>query len=1026
MTAGRVARRATGLALGITLVVVVGTPVWGAEVRVLSGPPPLTTVTVQSVPDVVIEDRTPGAKPAAAPQGPASVGETFTGELTVFLRGFAVSRPAAIDVSDPVVSAVRLFPETGGTTVTVFVRQPVTYSVSRPSALGEIRMELRAKTRPATVTAVGVEGRRRIVRPKPTGSHEVAVDAESLSYDQETNTLTARGSVTLTREDTTLTADEVVYDRTNAIVEARGHVVLTDPEATVEGDFAHLDLEDESGWVEAATADMHASDYVLKAGRIDKKGGPQYSAADPLFTSCRCGGLDKPSWSIGGQQSDVNIRGVGTVRNAILRVKDIPVLYFPYLIFPANTQRQSGFLFPRLGYSNRRGFQYEQPFFWAISKSTDATVALDVETAARIGIIGEYRYMLSRDSHGEFTGAYYNESIRGRTLGTIQPSGETIVIPENRFAFAGHHGSPFYGGGRFYLDLFAVSDDLFLREMNSFSFSTLSDLALRTTRYTTSRTGVYKSWGEGLVNVESAYYQDLIDPQSLALQKLPRVDVVHSLPLLGNRAVARVDGQAIDYQRENGYDGVRGDLPVDLFLPFQLGRVINGSVTGQVRETAYTLTSTKQVGVVVPRNDALPSHFRTAPELPALDADRNRELAEVQGRAGTEFARVYTFQHLGLEKLRHSIEPEVQYLYVPQVGRPMFQQTFPDCDTLPAARRRPGSNCNATLFTEGYLFDERDAINRRNFLSYGLTTRLLARGPTPAETAARTPGAPPPAPAPEVTGPPAFELLPNFVGPPRPVPEAAPAPEPPSGPSRELLRASILHGYDLSRDLVGNSHQSDFDLGLRMSPLDYLSMTYNTTVSAQQSSVRGLSTTIVAREPGWAPSNALRNYQNATTAILRYAFIEKNVNQGVGSNSAASAELNNSTGLNELDGGLYVRLGDYVGAGFFSRYTYTPATVVDKNGNPVFGPNNQLETIGPHFLERDYLVRLISRCNCWVMEAGLADKFNPDERLFRVQFTLIGLGSFGRPATQNFIGLAPITGLGIARPGVGPGGGGFY
>jgi len=499
MTAGRVARRATGLALGITLVAVAGTPGWGAEVRVLSGPPPLTTVTVESVPDVVIEDRTPGAKPAATPQGPASVGETFTGELTVFLRGFAVSRPAAIDVSDPVVSAVRLFPETGGTTVTVFVRQPVTYSVSRPSAVGEIRMELRAKTRPATVTAAGIEGgRRRIVRPKPTGSHEVAVDAESLSYDQETDTLTARGSVTLTREDTTLTADEVVYDRTNAIVEARGHVVLTDPEATVEGDFAHLNLEDESGWVEAATADMRESEYVLKAGRIDKKGGPQYSAADPLFTSCKCGGLDRPSWSIGGQQSDVNIRGVGTVRNAILRVKDIPVLYFPYLIFPANTQRQSGFLFPRLGYSNRRGFQYEQPFFWAISKSTDATVALDVETAARIGIIGEYRYMLSRDSHGEFTGAYYNETIRGRTLGTIQPSGETIVIPENRFAFAGHHISPFYGGGKFYLDLFAVSDDLFLREMNSFSFSTLgSDLALRTTRYTTSRTGVYKSWVRG-------------------------------------------------------------------------------------------------------------------------------------------------------------------------------------------------------------------------------------------------------------------------------------------------------------------------------------------------------------------------------------------------------------------------------------------------------------------------------------------------------------------------------------------------
>src|SRR5439155_307504 len=99
-------------------------------------------------PGVTIEDRTPGAKPAGAPSGPASTGETFTGDITLLLSGFTVPRPAAIEVADPVVSTVRLFPEPGGTTVTVFVRQPVTYSVSRPSALGEIRIEVRTKTRP--------------------------------------------------------------------------------------------------------------------------------------------------------------------------------------------------------------------------------------------------------------------------------------------------------------------------------------------------------------------------------------------------------------------------------------------------------------------------------------------------------------------------------------------------------------------------------------------------------------------------------------------------------------------------------------------------------------------------------------------------------------------------------------------------------------------------------------------------------------------------------------------------------------
>src|SRR5438477_2066755 len=144
---GRARMRVGRFVLAVALLVCLARAARGAAVRVLSGPGAATAVMVDAMPDTSIEDRTPGAKPAAGPQGPASTGETFTGELTIFLRGLAVSRPAAIEVADPVVSAVRLFPETDGTTVTVFIRQPVTYSVASPSATGEIRTELRSKTR---------------------------------------------------------------------------------------------------------------------------------------------------------------------------------------------------------------------------------------------------------------------------------------------------------------------------------------------------------------------------------------------------------------------------------------------------------------------------------------------------------------------------------------------------------------------------------------------------------------------------------------------------------------------------------------------------------------------------------------------------------------------------------------------------------------------------------------------------------------------------------------------------------------
>ena len=598
MRAGRAVRWAAGVVLGTALLARAAERL-PAEVRVLSGmgPQAPTTVTVRAEPETRIEDRTPGAKPATGPRGPASVGETFTGELTLFLDGYRVPRPAAIDVADPVVSTVRLFPESGGTTVSIFVRQPVTYSVSRPSGIGEITIELRSRTRALGIAGVSPRGRARAVRPKTKGRpSEVSVDAESLAYERETNTLVAHGGVTLTRGDTTLTADEVRYDRTNAVAEARGHVVITDPEATVEGDFAHLNLDDESGWVEAGTAELKPSNYTLRAERIEKRGGPLYAASRGVFTTCRCGGLEKPSWSIGGASTDVTLEGTGVVRHATFRVKDIPVLYFPYFLFPAKTDRASGFLFPRLANSNRRGFQYEQPFFWAINKSTDATVAVDLETAARVGAIGEYRYRLSHTTRGNFTVAYYNEQIRGRPEGTVAPNGEPPDIPENRFALSGQHRQPFYGGSQLYLRLFAISDDAFLKEINTFAFSTRRDLTLRSTRFTTSRAGIVKNWDNGLAWIENAYYQDLIDPQPLALQKLPRLEAEHAVPLLGDLLVGRLEGQAIDYQRQEGYAGLRGDLGPALFMPFHLGRTLNGSLTGRLRETAYHLTDTEQVG----------------------------------------------------------------------------------------------------------------------------------------------------------------------------------------------------------------------------------------------------------------------------------------------------------------------------------------------------------------------------------------------------------------------------------------------
>ena len=1054
MTAGCALR--LGFASGLVAAAFAGAiepaagPASTAEVRVMSLPGQPTILRIQAEPDAQIDDRTPGAHPPVGGQGAASTGETFSDEISFVVRGKSAIRQAAIDVEDALVSTVRLFPDRAGMQVVVFVRQPVTYSITRPSAAGTIEVTLRPRTIAKPAPAPG-EPRPKAAKPAEKGEDQVAVDAAELAYDQQGDVLIARGGVTLTRGDMTLRADEVRYDRTKSIAEARGHVVLIDPEASVEGDAATLHLEDETGWIDDVQADMKRSPYRLTAGHVEKRGGPCYGIRNGVFTTCRCGGVERPSWSIEAEDTDVTLGGVGVSKDAKFRVNDLPVLYVPYLLFPANTDRQSGFLIPRVSFSNRRGFVYEQPIYWAIDKSSDATIITDVETEARLGIIGEYRYAWSKRSRGAFTGGYFNESIGGTQEPITQITKEPVDVPTDRWVVAGRHRTLFAKGRELYLDVLRISDENFLREIRSFASNVSSDIQIRSTRVTRSRLGLQQTWDTGAAQVEATAFQDLIDPQRFALDRLPRVAAEHGIPLLGGLAVARVPAEVVNFQREVGYDGLRMDLGPELFVPFRLSRYLFGSVRGQVRETAYHLTNTDQVALVAPKSggstafrlsqglidkyDYTKDGYRNVSDVSAdLDTDHTREIAQVNGRLATEFARVFSFPFLGLDRIRHSIEPEVQYLFVPQVGRDVFDQPLRKCNVATnnpkeLGNAQPGLNCNSTAFAESYLFDEVDAINRRNFVSYGITTRILGRfGAAPAVESA---------PAPEPLAP--TSSL-GDVGPldddeldeqdelddeidtidadtiPQGLPAAAvppytsrrPSRRGPalvSGAARELLRASILQGYDISRNLSGDSHLSAIDAQLRVTPVDWLGFSYNTSVDVDAGRMLAQSVGLVLREPWWQPPAGRPSFQSPSSIGVAYRFIADDLNAGLPAGSVERLLFTDNP-TEGIDGSVYLRVGDYLGFGFLARYQLSEST--DADGKP----------LGPRFLERDYFLRLTSPCACWAVEVGVSDRSDTGEVTSRVQLVLYGLGSFGQgPGRRGtFAGLPGLQNLGLRRP----------
>ena len=93
-----------------------------------------------------------------------------------------------------------------------------------------------------------------------------------------------------------------------------------------------------------------------------------------VFTSCKKND-DCPPWTIQADKIiyDENKKQIN-YDNAIVKIYDIPVLYFPKFFHPGpSVKRQSGFLVPHINNSNILGSSLQIPYFYVLSDNKDFT-----------------------------------------------------------------------------------------------------------------------------------------------------------------------------------------------------------------------------------------------------------------------------------------------------------------------------------------------------------------------------------------------------------------------------------------------------------------------------------------------------------------------------------------------------------------------------------------------------------------------------------------------------------------------------
>ena len=224
-------------------------------------------------------------------------------------------------------------------------------------------------------------------------SKQSFLQADEISYSDDTNTVTATGNVEIQRDNRILLADKIVYDRNADIATATGNVSITDEKGSVfYFESAQVTGDLKEGFAEEVRVLM--SDRSRMASRTYRRMPDGTSELDKaVYSACDSCKGETPLWQI--KASHVRYDPAAEMvyyNNAWIEMGGIPIFYTPYLAHPDPTAgAKSGLLLPTIGASRNLGVSYKQPYYIHIAPDRDATLTPLLTTQAGKGAIAEYR-----------------------------------------------------------------------------------------------------------------------------------------------------------------------------------------------------------------------------------------------------------------------------------------------------------------------------------------------------------------------------------------------------------------------------------------------------------------------------------------------------------------------------------------------------------------------------------------------------------------------------------------------------------
>jgi LPS-assembly protein len=313
------------------------------------------------------------------------------------------------------------------------------------------------------------------------------------------------GNVTVRQDDRRLRADRATYYRAEERVEIEGEVQYREPGLLVRGERAAFRTNEQSGELDAARFVMHREHARGEAARVRRNTDRSIDLDEGTYTRCEPGHDD---WQLAAGSIHLDrTTGKGTARHARLEVKGVPVIYTPYLQFPIDERRMTGFLWPTFTNSSQTGLDVALPYYLNLAPNMDATLVPRYLDDRGVLAGGEFRY-LNRWSQWVASGAMLpDDDVYGddRWLASLQQAGN---LPKNLYTA---------------IDYTEVSDEDYLRNLSAVGLE-----VKRSTHLAQSGAVAWMPGPDWMLSASAQQYQLLDTALDQPYKMLPRLELARS------------------------------------------------------------------------------------------------------------------------------------------------------------------------------------------------------------------------------------------------------------------------------------------------------------------------------------------------------------------------------------------------------------------------------------------------------------------------------------------------------------------